>query len=219
MIPSAQYIFDELGFDCLWTATLLQPDRTAFFNFMQVSQTYGYTVVGLGPQIPLVPIWRSIFNWTQPFAGSVWLVLFSSFAFASVIFVLLETDKLGGMFQSETQHWLFSLWSSFHLAIRAWTQTGYFEPVRKGDRFLTENKKTDAAHREDACSTTASLKHASRSAVHSVSLPPQVTAAGIGFSMSFSFSMLLAAAACAHPPQLSLRAATALTRLSPGGVK
>lgn len=28
-----QYIFDVLGYDCLWTATLLQPDRTAFMNF------------------------------------------------------------------------------------------------------------------------------------------------------------------------------------------
>lgn len=26
-------------------------------------------------------------------------------------------------------HWVFNLWSAFHCGVRAWTQTGYFEPV------------------------------------------------------------------------------------------
>lgn len=79
---------------------------------------------------PQVTFWQSIFNWTQPFSGDVWLVLFSSFIFATLIFVCLETNKLGSMFQSESHHWLFNIWSGFHLGIRAFSQSGYFEPVR-----------------------------------------------------------------------------------------
>lgn len=81
------------------------------------------------PPPPQVSFWESIFNWTQPFSGAVWIVLFSSFAFAALIFVRLETDKLGSMFQTEREHWLFSLWSGFHFGIRAFSQSGYFEPV------------------------------------------------------------------------------------------
>lgn len=90
---------------------------------------------------------------------AVWAVLFSSFMAAGIIFVLLETDQLGGMFQSDSKcagkillsgrntlpfeaividrshaiprsHWLYNLWKAFHFGVRAWTQTGYFEPVR-----------------------------------------------------------------------------------------
>lgn len=96
---------------------------------VQVSQTYGYTVVGRGPAVPSTPFWTEVFNWTRPFSKAVWAVLFSSFMFAGIIFVILETDQLGGMFQSDSQHWLFNLWSGFHYGVRAWTQTGYFEPV------------------------------------------------------------------------------------------
>ena len=42
-VVQLQYIFDTLGFDCLWTATLLQPDRLPYMNFMQVPQTCGAT--------------------------------------------------------------------------------------------------------------------------------------------------------------------------------
>lgn len=31
-----QYIFDVLGYDCLWTATFLQPDRLPFMNFSEL---------------------------------------------------------------------------------------------------------------------------------------------------------------------------------------
>ena len=33
-----QYVVDTLGFDCLWTATLLQPERTPYLHFMQAGE-------------------------------------------------------------------------------------------------------------------------------------------------------------------------------------
>lgn len=50
-ISVARFLFQELKFDCLWSATLIQPERLLYMNFLMAHQTYGAAEAHAEPRI------------------------------------------------------------------------------------------------------------------------------------------------------------------------
>ena len=88
------YLLDTLGYDCVLDRAVEASDQALYANFLHVSQSFSYTVVGRAAQLTKPSLVAQLFVWAEPFSGEVWGVIVLTFFLSSALMTWFEDDSL-----------------------------------------------------------------------------------------------------------------------------
>jgi hypothetical protein len=87
------YLLDTLGYDCVLDRAVEASDQALYANFLHVSQSFSYVVVGLAPTFTQPSLVSQLFVWAVPFDVAVWAIIVTTFFLSSGLMTWFEDDS------------------------------------------------------------------------------------------------------------------------------
>ena len=84
------YLFETLGYDCLFSSTILRAERMAYANFLVPNEQFGLSVVTPLTAAQDYPVRTMLFAWTDPFSWQIWVTVASSLVFGAIVMFVFE---------------------------------------------------------------------------------------------------------------------------------
>ena len=84
------YVFDVLGYDCLFTATPLRGERLLEANYLLANEEFGLSVVTALTGAGEYSARELLFAWTAPFQWQIWVTVVCALLFGAVAMFFFE---------------------------------------------------------------------------------------------------------------------------------
>ncbi len=123
-----EFLFD-LGYDCMFSATVLRGERLAHAEFLVANEQSGLSVVVPMDQTADYPVKSMLFAWTEPFSYQIWITVFFSLIFSAMVMFLFEGEDTGEDYGSASLPLPLRLARGCYKAFLNFSSVGGFSPT------------------------------------------------------------------------------------------
>jgi hypothetical protein len=121
------YLFETLGYDCLFTSTVLRGERLAYADFLVSNEQWGLSVVTKQGEASDYPVVEMLFAWARPFSWQIWLTVLFSLLFGSLAMFFFEGDDRLSDYGSPSLPFVLRICRGWYKAFLNFTSVGGFD--------------------------------------------------------------------------------------------